>query len=61
MQHHDLTFHPSRLPVVWVNLLMARLLPNCLLSPNFTWLARASHPGKQREQVEDLDWELALR
>ena len=23
--------------------------------------ARASHPGEQREAVEDLDWELALR
>ena len=32
-----------------------------LLSPYFTWLARASHPGEQREPVEDLDWELALR
>jgi cytosine/uracil/thiamine/allantoin permease len=32
-----------------------------LLSPRFTELARASHPGEQREAVEDLDWELALR
>ena len=32
-----------------------------LLSPYFTWLARASHPGEQREPIEDLDWELALR
>jgi hypothetical protein len=32
-----------------------------LLSPYFTWLARASHPGEQGEPVEDLDWELALR
>jgi nucleobase:cation symporter-1, NCS1 family len=32
-----------------------------LLSPYFTWLAGASHPGEQREPVEDFDWELALR
>jgi len=32
-----------------------------LLSPHFGELARASHPGEQREAVEDLDWELALR
>ena len=32
-----------------------------LMSPYFTWLARAEHLGEQREPVEDLDWELALR
>jgi|GEM_PF-4321470 len=32
-----------------------------LLSPRYPELARASHPGEQREAVEDLDWELALR
>jgi len=32
-----------------------------LLAPYFTGLARASHPGEQRESVEDLDWEFALR
>jgi hypothetical protein len=32
-----------------------------LLSPRFPELARASHPGEQREAIEDLDWELALR
>jgi purine-cytosine permease-like protein len=32
-----------------------------LLSVRFPELARASHPGEQREAVEDLDWELAVR
>jgi hypothetical protein len=32
-----------------------------LLSPYFSELARGSHVGEQREAVEDLDWELALR
>jgi len=31
-----------------------------LLSPYFTELARASHPGEPREAVEELDWQLAL-
>ena len=32
-----------------------------LLSPRFPELARASHTGGQREAIEDLDWQLALR
>src|SRR5271165_5549300 len=32
-----------------------------LLAPRVPQLARASRPGEQREAVEDLDWELALR
>jgi hypothetical protein len=33
-----------------------------LLSPRFPQLARASQPAMvQREAIEDLDWELALR
>jgi hypothetical protein len=32
-----------------------------LLSSYFTELTRASDPGEQREAVEDLDWQLALR
>jgi hypothetical protein len=32
-----------------------------LLSVRFPELDRASHPGEQREAVEDLDWELAVR
>ena len=31
------------------------------LAPRFVELARAAHTGEQREAVEDLDWELALR
>ena len=32
-----------------------------LMSARFPQLARASHPGEQREAIEDLDWELAIR
>ncbi|MBV8937839.1 MAG: cytosine permease [Alphaproteobacteria bacterium] len=32
-----------------------------LLAPHFPQLALASHPGEQREPIEDLDWQLALR
>jgi nucleobase:cation symporter-1, NCS1 family len=32
-----------------------------LLLPRFVELARAAHMGEQREAVEDLDWELAMR
>jgi hypothetical protein len=32
-----------------------------LLAPYFTGLARAAHPGEQREAIEDLDWQLAAR
>jgi hypothetical protein len=32
-----------------------------LLSPRFPEVSRASHPGGQREAIEDLDWQLALR
>ena len=32
-----------------------------LLAPRFIELARGAHPGEQREAVEDLDWEFALR
>ncbi|MBV9373468.1 MAG: cytosine permease [Alphaproteobacteria bacterium] len=32
-----------------------------LLAPHFRQLALASHPGEQREPIEDLDWQLALR
>ena len=32
-----------------------------LLRPRFPELARASHTGEQREAIEDLDWQLALR
>jgi hypothetical protein len=32
-----------------------------LLAPYLSELARAARPGDQREAVEDLDWELAVR
>jgi nucleobase:cation symporter-1, NCS1 family len=32
-----------------------------LLAPYLSGLARAARPGDQREAVEDLDWELAVR
>jgi hypothetical protein len=55
-------------PSEWIRVLVTLLATGAsywatmqLLSPRFTELARASHPGEQREAVEDLDWELALR
>ena len=56
------------IPAEWIRVLVTLLATGAgywatmqLLSPYFTWLARASHPGEEREPVEDLDWELALR
>jgi purine-cytosine permease-like protein len=56
------------IPPEWIRVLVTLLATGAgywatmqLLSPYFTWLAQASHPGEQREPVEDLDWELALR
>jgi nucleobase:cation symporter-1, NCS1 family len=56
------------IPTEWIRVLITLLATGAgywatmqLLSPYFTWLAGASHLGEQREPVEDLDWELALR
>ena len=56
------------IPAEWIRVLVTLLATGGgywatmqLLSPHFGELARASHPGEQREAVEDLDWELALR
>jgi hypothetical protein len=56
------------IPAEWIRVLVTLLATGAgywatmqLLSPRFTELARASHTGGQREAVEDLDWELALR
>jgi nucleobase:cation symporter-1, NCS1 family len=56
------------IPPEWIRVLVTLLATAAgywatmqLLSPYFTWLARASHPDQQREPIEDLDWELALR
>src|SRR5947209_11042117 len=56
------------IPAEWIRVLVTLLATGAgywatmqLLSPYFTWLARASHPGEEREPVEDLDWQLALR
>jgi NCS1 family nucleobase:cation symporter-1 len=55
------------IPPEWIRVLVTLLATGAgywatmqLLSPYFTWLNRASHPGEQREPVEDLDRELAL-
>ena len=32
-----------------------------LLAPRLAELGRAARPGDQREAIEDLDWELAVR
>ena len=56
------------IPAEWIRVLVTLLATGAgywatmqLLSPRFTELGRASHPGEQREAVDDLDWELALR
>jgi NCS1 family nucleobase:cation symporter-1 len=56
------------IPAEWIRVLITLLATGAgywatmqLLSPRFTELARASHPGEQREAIEDLDWKLALR
>jgi len=56
------------IPAEWIRVLVTLLATGAgywatmqLLAPYFTGLARASHPGEQRESVEHLDWEFALR
>src|SRR5271167_2818876 len=56
------------IPAEWIRVVVTLLATGAgywatmqLLSPRFAELARAAHPGEQREAVEDLDWELALR
>jgi hypothetical protein len=56
------------IPAEWIRVLVTLLATGAgywarmqLVSPHFTELARASHPGEQHEAVEQLDWELALR
>jgi NCS1 family nucleobase:cation symporter-1 len=56
------------IPAEWIRVLITVLSTGAgywatmyLLVPYFTELARASHPAEQKEPIEDLDWELALR
>src|ERR1700739_5013344 len=56
------------IPPEWIRVLVTLLATGAgywatmqLLSPYLAWPARASPPGEQREPVEDLDWQLALR
>jgi len=56
------------IPAEWIRVVVTLLASGAgywatmqLLSPRFVELARAAHPGEQREAVEDLDWEHALR
>jgi cytosine/uracil/thiamine/allantoin permease len=56
------------IPAEWIRVVVTLLATGAgywatmqLLSPYFTELARGSHPGVQREAIEELDWELALR
>jgi NCS1 nucleoside transporter family len=56
------------IPAEWIRVLVTLLASGAgywatmrLLAPYFAQLALASHPGEQREPIEDLDWQLALR
>jgi nucleobase:cation symporter-1, NCS1 family len=56
------------IPAEWIRVLVTVIATGAgywatvqLLAPRFVELARAAHTGEQREAVEDLDWELALR
>ena len=56
------------IPTEWVRVLVTLLATGAgywatmhLLTPHFLQLALASYPGEQREPIEDLDWQLALR
>ena len=56
------------IPAEWIRVLVTLLATGAgywatmhLLAPYFPELALASHPGEQREPIEDLDWQLALR
>jgi NCS1 family nucleobase:cation symporter-1 len=56
------------IPAEWIQVVMTLLATGAgywasmqLLAPRFIELFRGAHPGEQREAVEDLDWELALR
>jgi hypothetical protein len=56
------------IPVEWIRVAVTLVTTGAgywatmqLLRPRFPELAHASHPGEQREAIEDLDWQLALR
>jgi nucleobase:cation symporter-1, NCS1 family len=56
------------IPAEWIRVLVTLVATGAgywatieLLSPRISQIARAARPGPQREAVEDLDWELALR
>ena len=56
------------IPAEWIKVVVTLLATGAgywatmvLLSPRLVELARAARPGDQREAIEDLDWELALR
>jgi purine-cytosine permease-like protein len=56
------------IPAEWVKVLMTVVATGAgywatmqLLAPYSTQLGRAARPGDQREDIEDLDWELAVR
>ncbi len=56
------------IPAEWIKVLVTVLATGAgywattqLLAPHLTRLGRAARPGDQREAVEELDWELAVR
>ncbi len=56
------------IPAAWIQVLVTLVATGAgywattvLLAPRLVELGRAARPGDQREAIEDLDWELALR
>jgi len=56
------------IPAEWIKVLVTVIATGAgywattqLLAPHLVKLARAARPGDQREAIEDLDWELAVR
>jgi nucleobase:cation symporter-1, NCS1 family len=56
------------IPAEWIKALVTVLATGAgywattqLLAPHLVAVARAARPGEQREPIEDLDWELAVR
>jgi hypothetical protein len=56
------------IPAEWIRVAVTLIVSGAgywttmqLLSPRFPELAYASYAGEQREAIEDLDWELAMR
>lgn len=56
------------IPAEWIKVVVTLIATGAgywattqLLAPHLVELGRAARPGDQREAIEDLDWELAVR